>query len=58
MTPNANDNPRMPCHHVQPKNEDDCPQTKAAAHTQQQMPTKTNDHPAHEWTWVATTPPH
>jgi len=36
MTPNANDNPQIPCHQNQPKNEDDRP------------PTNDNDCPANE----------
>jgi len=43
MTPNANNNPQKPCHHNQPKNKDNHPQTKMAAHKWQQTPTKTND---------------
>jgi len=56
-TPTTNDNPRMPCHHNQPKNEDDCPQTKMAAHKQQWPPTRTNDRPAHKW-WPGPTNGH
>jgi len=46
--PMPNDNPQTPHHHDQPKNEDDHPQMKTAAHKWQWMPTKTNDLLAHE----------
>jgi len=47
-TPNANNNPRTPRHHDRPKNEDDRPQMKTAAHKRQWTPTRTNDCLAHE----------
>jgi len=55
---NTNHNPWPPRHHNQPTNEDDCPQTKTAAHKWQQMllPGSQIMARTHEQTWVATCP--